>query len=53
MPQMFPMNWLFIYIIFIMIFLLYMIKIYFSFFQKMPNNMKQMNFKNNKIYWKW
>nr|YP_011035830.1 ATP synthase F0 subunit 8 [Penicillidia jenynsii]WRI60686.1 ATP synthase F0 subunit 8 [Penicillidia jenynsii] len=53
MPQMFPMNWLFIYIIFIMIFMMYLIKIYFSFFQKMPNNKKMMNFKILKMNWKW
>nr|YP_010875347.1 ATP synthase F0 subunit 8 [Nycteribia allotopa]WGW15001.1 ATP synthase F0 subunit 8 [Nycteribia allotopa] len=52
MPQMFPMNWLLIYIIFIIIFMLYMIKIYFSFFQKMPNNSMQINFKK-KMNWKW
>nr|WCL18774.1 ATP synthase F0 subunit 8 [Phthiridium sp. A GC-2023a] len=51
MPQMFPMNWLLIYIIFIIIFLLYLIKIYFSFFQKMPNyTMKMFKYKIN---WKW
>nr|YP_010851763.1 ATP synthase F0 subunit 8 [Penicillidia dufourii]WGH14991.1 ATP synthase F0 subunit 8 [Penicillidia dufourii] len=52
MPQMFPMNWLLIYMIFILIFMMYMIKIYFSFFQKMPSNNK-FNFKIKKINWKW
>nr|YP_010554998.1 ATP synthase F0 subunit 8 [Phthiridium szechuanum]UYP50978.1 ATP synthase F0 subunit 8 [Phthiridium szechuanum] len=52
MPQMFPMNWLLIYITFIIIFLLYLIKIYFSFIQKIPNNYKMKMFKY-KINWKW
>nr|YP_010626028.1 ATP synthase F0 subunit 8 [Inocellia cheni]WBK02787.1 ATP synthase F0 subunit 8 [Inocellia cheni] len=52
MPQMAPMNWLILYIIFIMLYLLFMTKNYYL----LKINFKAMNIKNLPIYknsWKW
>nr|QHD19781.1 ATP synthase F0 subunit 8 [Coelophora saucia] len=51
MPQAMPMNWLMLYTMFIIIFILIIIKLYFNNY-KMPkyfNSNKLMN----KNYWKW
>nr|YP_010868508.1 ATP synthase F0 subunit 8 [Apatetica glabra]WGU20041.1 ATP synthase F0 subunit 8 [Apatetica glabra] len=51
MPQMAPMNWLFLFIMFIMIFMLFNSVNYFS-FKYTP--MVKTTIKNiNKINWKW
>nr|WBK02865.1 ATP synthase F0 subunit 8 [Inocellia (Epinocellia) sp.] len=52
MPQMAPMNWLILYIIFIMLYLLFMTKNYYL----LKINFKSMNMKSlslNKNFWKW
>nr|YP_010626015.1 ATP synthase F0 subunit 8 [Inocellia elegans]WBK02774.1 ATP synthase F0 subunit 8 [Inocellia elegans] len=52
MPQMAPMNWLILYIIFIMLYLLFMTKNYYL----LKINFKSMNIKNlptYKNFWKW
>nr|YP_010999511.1 ATP synthase F0 subunit 8 [Ochthebius subinteger]WPM98436.1 ATP synthase F0 subunit 8 [Ochthebius subinteger] len=52
MPQMAPMNWLILFIMFSMIFMMYSSLNYFSFiylFNKSHNNIKL----NNKLNWKW
>nr|YP_010625963.1 ATP synthase F0 subunit 8 [Parainocellia bicolor]WBK02709.1 ATP synthase F0 subunit 8 [Parainocellia bicolor] len=52
MPQMAPMNWLILYIIFIMLYLLFMTKNYYL----IKINFKSMNLKSLtsfKNYWKW
>nr|YP_010626002.1 ATP synthase F0 subunit 8 [Inocellia fulvostigmata]WBK02761.1 ATP synthase F0 subunit 8 [Inocellia fulvostigmata] len=52
MPQMAPMNWLILYIIFIMLYLLFMTKNYYL----LKINFKSMNIKNLSTYknfWKW
>nr|YP_009995509.1 ATP synthase F0 subunit 8 [Ochthebius viridis]QNP09964.1 ATP synthase F0 subunit 8 [Ochthebius viridis] len=52
MPQMAPMNWLFLFIMFSMIFMLFNSMNYFSF--KYDNIMKKNNIKNiKKLNWKW
>nr|YP_010625950.1 ATP synthase F0 subunit 8 [Sininocellia chikun]WBK02696.1 ATP synthase F0 subunit 8 [Sininocellia chikun] len=52
MPQMAPMNWFFLYVLFIIIFILFMTKNYYF----LMNNFKSMNYlskKFNKNSWKW
>nr|AFQ62210.1 ATP synthase F0 subunit 8 [Hypomedon debilicornis] len=52
MPQMAPMNWLFLFIFFILIFLMFNSLNYFSFIY---NNKSMIN-KNSKTFninWKW
>nr|ANH54435.1 ATP synthase F0 subunit 8 [Cycloneda sanguinea]ARI43918.1 ATP synthase F0 subunit 8 [Cycloneda sanguinea] len=51
MPQAMPLNWLELYMMFTLVFLLIMVKMYF-FHQKLPLNFKKkMN--NKKNNWKW
>nr|WGL40321.1 ATP synthase F0 subunit 8 [Tomicus brevipilosus] len=52
MPQMAPMNWLVLFIMFILLFILTMIINYFSFYYYPSKTNK--NFLDNKnINWKW
>nr|ARH55016.1 ATP synthase F0 subunit 8 [Geodromicus suturalis] len=51
MPQMAPMNWLMLFMMFSMIFLLFNSLNYFSFNYKFKLNTKNKNF--SKINWKW
>nr|YP_009092092.1 ATP synthase F0 subunit 8 [Aporia potanini intercostata]AGG35776.1 ATP synthase F0 subunit 8 [Aporia potanini intercostata] len=52
MPQMMPINWMFYFIFFLLIFLLFNIMNYYIFFNI---NFKYKNMKLNKkiINWKW
>nr|AMW68011.1 ATP synthase F0 subunit 8 [Negha inflata] len=52
MPQMAPMNWLFLYILFISLFMLFLMKNYFF----LSNNFKSINISSLKLEkknWKW
>nr|YP_010947528.1 ATP synthase F0 subunit 8 [Hesperus amabilis]WGO76431.1 ATP synthase F0 subunit 8 [Hesperus amabilis] len=51
MPQMAPMNWLILFFMFTMIFLLFNCLNYFIF--KYPVKSKSLNKKSSKINWKW
>nr|YP_009441711.1 ATP synthase F0 subunit 8 [Amphizoa insolens]AOY39243.1 ATP synthase F0 subunit 8 [Amphizoa insolens] len=52
MPQMAPMNWLILFFLFIMIFLLFNFLNYFKFMIKNNNNLnKKFSIKN--LNWKW
>nr|WID87032.1 ATP synthase F0 subunit 8 [Carausius sp.] len=51
MPQMAPMNWIYIYILFITILLMYMSKMYFNKMTTMTNTDNKIIKSNN--YWKW
>nr|ANJ70675.1 ATP synthase F0 subunit 8 [Stenus boops] len=51
MFQMAPMNWTFLYFFFIMIFMIFNVKNYFSFFTTLKIKNFKMSFK--KINWKW
>nr|AYR05217.1 ATP synthase F0 subunit 8 [Cryptorhynchinae sp. 4 ACP-2013] len=51
MPQMAPMNWLILYIYFIMLFLMIIIFNYFSFMYK-PKKFETKKI-TKKINWKW
>nr|QNP09983.1 ATP synthase F0 subunit 8 [Ochthebius sp. IBE<ESP> AN292] len=51
MPQMAPLNWIMLFFMFTMIFMLFNSMNYFSFMYKnMKYNTKKHNLKNN---WKW
>nr|QEL51265.1 ATP synthase F0 subunit 8 [Philonthus decorus] len=51
MPQMAPMNWLTLFILFTIIFLMFNVMNYFSF--KYPVKKFTTKKKTNKINWKW
>nr|YP_011002921.1 ATP synthase F0 subunit 8 [Leucoptera coffeella]WPR14287.1 ATP synthase F0 subunit 8 [Leucoptera coffeella] len=53
MPQMMPINWIFLFLMFITIFLLFIIMNYFNYNIKIEkkNYLKNNNFKN--LNWKW
>nr|ALO76593.1 ATP synthase F0 subunit 8 [Coccidula rufa] len=50
MPQMMPLNWMMLFLYFIMLFMILNILLYFN-FQPIPN-MKNLKFKKI-INWKW
>nr|YP_009725094.1 ATP synthase F0 subunit 8 [Rotunda rotundapex]QGW14832.1 ATP synthase F0 subunit 8 [Rotunda rotundapex]WAR64271.1 ATP synthase F0 subunit 8 [Rotunda rotundapex] len=52
MPQMMPINWIFLFFIFIYIFLIFNIMNYYIFKKKLLLNNKLMK-KNFLSYWKW
>nr|YP_010999498.1 ATP synthase F0 subunit 8 [Ochthebius lejolisii]WPM98410.1 ATP synthase F0 subunit 8 [Ochthebius lejolisii] len=52
MPQMAPMNWLMLFMLFITIFMMYSSLNYFSFLYLFNNSYKPMISKN-KLNWKW
>nr|YP_009995236.1 ATP synthase F0 subunit 8 [Ochthebius plesiotypus]QNP09613.1 ATP synthase F0 subunit 8 [Ochthebius plesiotypus] len=52
MPQMAPMNWMMLFLMFSMIFMLFNSMNYFSFIYNNKNKSKLTNNKN-KINWKW
>nr|YP_010865906.1 ATP synthase F0 subunit 8 [Neopanorpa lui]WGT92122.1 ATP synthase F0 subunit 8 [Neopanorpa lui] len=53
MPQMAPINWLSLFIMFSIILLLFNMMNYYSFSPKLPdpNNINSINFKS--LNWKW
>nr|YP_009707845.1 ATP synthase F0 subunit 8 [Harpalus sinicus]QEU52723.1 ATP synthase F0 subunit 8 [Harpalus sinicus] len=53
MPQMAPMNWLFLYLMFTIIFLLFNFLNYYMFLIKNNNNMIKNNYINKILEWKW
>nr|AIW06091.1 ATP synthase F0 subunit 8 [Propylea japonica]UXW88420.1 ATP synthase F0 subunit 8 [Propylea quattuordecimpunctata] len=52
MPQAMPLNWLMLYNMFIIIFILIIIKLYFNKYI-MPKNLKNMKNIQNMNNWKW
>nr|QXG82662.1 ATP synthase F0 subunit 8 [Curculionidae sp. BMNH 1042554] len=50
MPQMAPINWLSLYFLFTMMFLIFIIMNYFSFLYKPKMTQKKKKFSNS---WKW
>nr|ARH54159.1 ATP synthase F0 subunit 8 [Calvia decemguttata] len=50
MPQTMPLNWLSLYLMFIIIFIIIIIKLYYS-QNKLPQNLIMMF--NKKTNWKW
>nr|ALO77399.1 ATP synthase F0 subunit 8 [Agonum muelleri] len=54
MPQMAPMNWLFLYLMFTLIFFLFNFLNYYMFLAKNNNdNMKNNNYIKKILNWKW
>nr|YP_010890201.1 ATP synthase F0 subunit 8 [Celaenorrhinus consanguineus]WJJ70307.1 ATP synthase F0 subunit 8 [Celaenorrhinus consanguineus] len=53
MPQMMPINWIFSFIIFILIFILFNILNFYIYYNKMSTNKKFLKSSNNMMYWKW
>nr|AYQ18935.1 ATP synthase F0 subunit 8 [Discolomatidae sp. 4 ACP-2013] len=51
MPQMSPLNWMFLYFLFILIFFLFMIITYYQFLNNNINN--KSLFKKKNYNWKW
>nr|UAM91050.1 ATP synthase F0 subunit 8 [Euura bridgmanii] len=52
MPQMFPINWLILYIFFMTLFIMFIINNYF--FSNLANKKnKKIFLKLNKLNWKW
>nr|YP_009725533.1 ATP synthase F0 subunit 8 [Homoeoxipha nigripes]QHQ73124.1 ATP synthase F0 subunit 8 [Homoeoxipha nigripes] len=52
MPQMSPLNWIMMYFIFIILFILIMMLTYYIFQPLKMKMVYQLN-KNNPIIWKW
>nr|QVJ97787.1 ATP synthase F0 subunit 8 [Macrophya dolichogaster] len=54
MPQMFPLNWMFLFMLFTIIFMIFIIVNYYniSLLKKSKNNFFSTSFKK-KINWKW
>nr|YP_010713121.1 ATP synthase F0 subunit 8 [Rhodesiella elegantula]WDA93987.1 ATP synthase F0 subunit 8 [Rhodesiella elegantula] len=53
MPQMAPINWLFLFIMFTVIFLLFNMMNYYSILPTSPKSDKKNEFKSNSFNWKW
>nr|AII02330.1 ATP synthase F0 subunit 8 [Phyllonorycter platani] len=54
MPQMMPINWIFLFIFFFFIFLLFMIMNYYNYnISPIKNNFKNKKLKKNNFQWKW
>nr|YP_004940578.1 ATP synthase F0 subunit 8 [Carabus mirabilissimus mirabilissimus]YP_009737802.1 ATP synthase F0 subunit 8 [Carabus changeonleei]ACT36234.1 ATP synthase F0 subunit 8 [Carabus mirabilissimus mirabilissimus]QHW07537.1 ATP synthase F0 subunit 8 [Carabus changeonleei]WNS64151.1 ATP synthase F0 subunit 8 [Carabus leechi yooni] len=54
MPQMAPMNWLFLYFLFTIIFLMFNFLNYYLYLVKNTSNYKsQYNFNKKILNWKW
>nr|ALO76243.1 ATP synthase F0 subunit 8 [Craspedophorus nobilis] len=53
MPQMAPMNWLFLYLMFTIIFMMFNFFNYYMFLIKNNKMMKTNKFLNKSMDWKW
>nr|QLY89717.1 ATP synthase F0 subunit 8 [Xylophagus ater] len=53
MPQMAPISWLSLFIIFSMTFLLFSMMNYYSFLPSSPQNEEKKSHKFNSFPWKW
>nr|YP_010999484.1 ATP synthase F0 subunit 8 [Synuchus nitidus]WPM98396.1 ATP synthase F0 subunit 8 [Synuchus nitidus] len=53
MPQMAPMNWLFLYFIFTLIFLMFNFLNYYMYLIKNSNNSIKNNYLSKMLNWKW
>nr|ASN65902.1 ATP synthase F0 subunit 8 [Platychile pallida] len=52
MPQMAPMNWMFLYMLFILIFMMMNFLNYYIFLIKSPSSFKKLHFFKT-LNWKW
>uniref|UniRef100_A0AAU7YUU2 ATP synthase complex subunit 8 n=1 Tax=Hepialus lagii (nomen nudum) TaxID=3140519 RepID=A0AAU7YUU2_9NEOP len=53
MPQMYPLNWIMLFIYFILIFILFNILNYYIYMYKSNNLNNKLFFKNINLTWKW
>nr|YP_003162723.1 ATP synthase F0 subunit 8 [Neopanorpa pulchra]ACH87048.1 ATP synthase F0 subunit 8 [Neopanorpa pulchra]AFU51391.1 ATP synthase F0 subunit 8 [Neopanorpa pulchra] len=53
MPQMAPINWLSLFIMFSIILLLFNMMNYYSFTPKLPNSKETSNISFKSLNWKW
>nr|YP_010953276.1 ATP synthase F0 subunit 8 [Olinga feredayi]WMQ76541.1 ATP synthase F0 subunit 8 [Olinga feredayi] len=53
MPQMMPLNWMLLNIIFIMMFMISMMMIFYIYKINSSNNNLQLKILKNKMIWKW
>nr|QNE85853.1 ATP synthase F0 subunit 8 [Platypalpus cursitans] len=53
MPQMSPLNWLMLFILFTIIFIMFCMINYFSFLQQIPQSQKTMMITKSSMNWKW
>nr|YP_009689620.1 ATP synthase F0 subunit 8 [Limatus flavisetosus]QEE94323.1 ATP synthase F0 subunit 8 [Limatus flavisetosus] len=53
MPQMAPINWLILFIIFSITLMMFNMKIYYCNFPNMPQFQQSMTYKKNYLNWKW
>nr|YP_010385248.1 ATP synthase F0 subunit 8 [Anatrichus pygmaeus]UPM51784.1 ATP synthase F0 subunit 8 [Anatrichus pygmaeus] len=53
MPQMAPINWLFLFIMFSMIFIMFNMVNYYSILPTSPKIKKMNELKSNSLNWKW
>nr|AML25750.1 ATP synthase F0 subunit 8 [Carabidae sp. BMNH 1274270] len=53
MPQMAPMSWLFLYIMFTIIFMIFNFLNYYLFMKNNKTNNLKFNYKNKFMNWKW
>nr|YP_009727747.1 ATP synthase F0 subunit 8 [Rhinoestrus usbekistanicus]QHX99790.1 ATP synthase F0 subunit 8 [Rhinoestrus usbekistanicus] len=53
MPQMSPMNWLNLFFIFTIIFIMFSIMNYYMFFPSMPKSIMTKKYKMTSMNWKW
>uniref|UniRef100_UPI003003701C ATP synthase F0 subunit 8 n=1 Tax=Gonypeta brunneri TaxID=2909294 RepID=UPI003003701C len=53
MPQMMPMNWLFLFSFFSIILIMFNVMNYYSSFKKHPSNKINNYFMMKSIFWKW
>nr|AMP43823.1 ATP synthase F0 subunit 8 [Xylomya moiwana] len=53
MPQMAPISWLILFLIFSVTFLMFNVMNYFSFLPPSPLNNKKNTYLNNSMNWKW
>nr|UPX88078.1 ATP synthase F0 subunit 8 [Aedeomyia squamipennis] len=53
MPQMAPISWLTLFIIFSITFMIFNIKNYYNFLYPLSKTSQNLNIKKNKMNWKW
>nr|YP_010290272.1 ATP synthase F0 subunit 8 [Holocerina smilax]ULO26104.1 ATP synthase F0 subunit 8 [Holocerina smilax] len=53
MPQMMPINWVFLFILFILIFFIFNMMNYYIFNFSISDSKKKLNMKIKNFIWKW
>nr|YP_010021576.1 ATP synthase F0 subunit 8 [Neoasterolepisma foreli]QOL10504.1 ATP synthase F0 subunit 8 [Neoasterolepisma foreli] len=53
MPQMYPLNWMMLFLMFITIYIMFLINNYYLYNKEMKNNNKMSSIIINTKTWKW